>query len=102
MITVRSIIDTEIDYFVSLADPPAAEHGAIDKQIITDMWAAGTSHPEWCFVAEADGQLIARACYTDVKNTPMIHAFKRAEYKPSERIWKYYAQLDKLIEDWSS
>ncbi len=30
----------------------------------------------------------------------MIYAFERAGYKFSDRIWKYYAQLDKLMEDW--
>ena len=76
MITIRSINAKEIDYFVTLADPPTDEHGAIDKRILTELWESGKSRPKWCFVAEEDGNLVGRISYTEYEYPATVEPFQ--------------------------
>lgn len=76
MISIRTITADEIDYFVSLADPPAEEHGAIDKRILLRLWEADTLRPERCFVAEQNGELVGRVCYGDYEHPKEVEPFQ--------------------------
>ena len=58
MVTVRHIARSELAAFARLAGAtPAA---ARLETALAEMWAAGESRPEWCFVAERDGRAAGR------------------------------------------
>ncbi|HZS91223.1 MAG TPA: GNAT family N-acetyltransferase [Chloroflexota bacterium] len=61
MLTIRPIAAHELDGFARFSRDD--ELNAALKGEVSTLWEQGSSRPEWCFVAEEDGQILGRICY---------------------------------------
>lgn len=65
---VRSIDSDELERFAALSDTPEAISSMQD--LGQRLWTQGNSKPEWFFLAEQDGQTVARVAYWHLKARP--------------------------------
>lgn len=59
---IRSITPDELKKFAASGDHPLGAEGF--EQIVAEAWEAGHSQPDWCFVAEENGEFIGRIVYS--------------------------------------
>lgn len=60
-ITVRAIAIHELDEFIHLAQSSHSPEQL--REWLLTSWKKGESFPEWCFIAEQDGQWVGRVAY---------------------------------------
>ncbi len=71
MIQIRSIGADELDAFASLGG-----HGRALTPALARLWEQDESRPEWCFVAEDEGQPIARLVLASVPPPEALREFR--------------------------
>ena len=59
--TIRPIQRNELEVFARFS--PEDELNAMLKDNVMTLWEEGANRPEWCFVAEENGQIVGRIGY---------------------------------------
>lgn len=63
MLQIRAITEDELNRFAHIGGGVNLDEAESVKRMTRTLWDSGDSHPDWCFVAEADGVGVARVGY---------------------------------------
>jgi ribosomal protein S18 acetylase RimI-like enzyme len=95
---VRPITADELELFANLSKQPTSKNSSSLQKLAHELWEKGSSHPQWFFLAEENGQPLGRAAYWRLKARPEEMRLIALQLPWDDRYLEVGLQL--LLESW--